>query len=130
MKITISVKSKVSQSLLVPFFKAKKVYLHANWGMATFIELTVVSIDDEYIEKLGETTSYNEFLMDCVHYDLRVVSINDKPLKNKKDEEVVINPYNEEYHLPINGGYNSFEIELVMANEIKKTKSNRKLLLS
>ncbi len=132
MKITINFKSKVSQSLLVPFFKAKKVYLQPNWGLPVFLESSVASVDDEYIEKLGVTTTIPEFLMDCIHYDLRVVSINGKPLKNKKDEEITVNPFNEEYHLPINSGYNVMEIELVIADEVyyKKGKSNRKLLIS
>jgi hypothetical protein len=136
MKITINFKSKVSQSLLVPFFKAKKTYLQPNFGMPVFLELSVTSIDDEYIEKLGETTTISEFLMDCIHYDLRVVSINGEPLKNKKDEEIIINPYNEEYNLAINSdrsiisGMNLMEIELVNVDDLKKSKSNRKLLLS
>lgn len=131
MKITITFKSKVNQSLLVPFFKAKKTYLQVNWGLSSFIE-TSVSIDDEYIEKLGETTSVGEFLMDCIHYDLRVISINGKPLKNKNDDEIIINPYCEEYYLPLNSGYNPIEIELVEADNsyYKKGKSNRKLLLT
>lgn len=133
MKITISINSKVSQSLLVPFFKAKKTYLQPNWGNASFLELSVTSIDDEYIDKLGETTSISEFLMDCVHYDLCVISINGEPLRNKEGYEIQINPFSEEYYLPVNSGYNHFEIELVMVDGVycnRKGKTKKKLLIS
>jgi hypothetical protein len=146
MKITINFKSKVNQSYEVTWFKAKSHLLKANHGMPTYLEMNVISVCDEYKKEFGNTESISEFLADCIHNDLRIMSINGKPLKRKVQrdwaaivkpdgsweveyENFILNPYSDGYTFGINSGDNIMEIEIVKNNGNLKLSNRRKHLI-
>ena len=146
MKITINFKSKVNQSYEVTWFKAKSNWNQANFGMPSYMEIEVISIDEEYRKELGNTENVTEFIADCIHNDLRITSINGKPLKRKVQrdwaanvkpdgsweveyENFILNPYSDGYTFGIFCGDNIMEIEIVKNNGNLKLSNRRKYLI-
>lgn len=98
----------------VILFEARYNYSRVNFGNNQSITIETY-FNDEYIKQIGignvENVEYNwnntsAFLMDCIKYNLKVVSINGEFLEKE------INPYSEKYEFEIPSGERIIEVEL------------------
>lgn len=90
--ITVNNKGQIGTKLIL--FGARHNLLLSNYGNLSCIELVKVEFDEWYEEEIGlDDTNFanpelawrgfHSLLMDLIHYDFRVISLNGKPLKYK-----------------------------------------------
>ncbi len=130
MKVLITVLNRGRKGDKLILFGARHNYISINLGNNITVDIVEAIIDYDYKTQTGliysnpkpsNKNKYMPFLMDCIKYDFRVISINRNKLirlvpdSNPKEyKQGVINPYCEEYEYEMTAGVNTIEIELIM----------------
>lgn len=140
MKVTITVFNKYNQTSPLILFGARYNYLKANYGNNSAIEFNKLEADEEYKNTIGDfpDDSYGNmsaFIMDCIKHNLRITSINGRPLKKnlkvngvtfevtQEEKEIdELDPYSEQYETLAFGGENKFEIEFKGSSSLSRKK--------